>query len=42
MRCFFLRGTNVLKQPDGLHFITSGLQIYQEVICQNATLLRSV
>jgi len=26
MRCFFLKLTNVLKQPDGLHFITNGLQ----------------
>jgi len=25
MHCFFLRLTNTLKQPDGLHFITSGL-----------------
>jgi len=23
MHCFFLRLTNTLKQPDGLHFITS-------------------
>jgi hypothetical protein len=25
MRCFFLRLPNTLKQPDDLHFITSGL-----------------
>jgi len=25
MPCFFLRLTNTLKQPDPLHFITSGL-----------------
>ena len=25
MRCFFLRLSNTLKQPDSLHFITSGL-----------------
>lgn len=23
--------SNTLKQPDGLHFITSGLQIYREL-----------
>jgi len=26
MSYFFLRLTNALKQPDGLHFITNGLQ----------------